>query len=97
MAAVARLGDNCTGHGCWPARPSVAGSGNVSINGIKALRVGDDYASHTCPTIPQTHDGSQAVGSSSVTVNKKSLARIGDGVSCGGSLAQGSPNVTAGG
>ncbi|BBB22281.1 conserved hypothetical protein [Abyssogena phaseoliformis symbiont OG214] len=91
-AAVGRLDDNCTGHSC----PSVAGSNNVTVNSIKVLRVDDGYASHTCSAIPETHGGSQAVGSSSVTVNGKPLAR-GGGVSCGGTLAQGSNTVTVGG
>ena len=31
MPAVTRIGDNCTGHGCFPPRPSIAGSGNVFV------------------------------------------------------------------
>lgn len=96
MPAVGRKGDNCTGHGCWPSRPAVSGSPNVTINNIPALRVDDAYAAHTCPAIPETHDGNQAQGSSSVTVNAKALSRVGDNVSCGGALAEGSPNVTSG-
>jgi uncharacterized Zn-binding protein involved in type VI secretion len=36
MPAVSRLGDNCTGHGCWPPRPSTGASPNVRVNGIAA-------------------------------------------------------------
>lgn len=96
MAAAGRMTDPCTGHGCWPSRPSVSGSADVTINGLPALRMGDVYASHTCPAIPETHGGSQASGSATVTVNGKPLARVGDAVSCGGALASGSPNVSVG-
>ncbi|MHC3749329.1 PAAR domain-containing protein [Stutzerimonas stutzeri] len=97
MPAVSRRGDNCTGHGCWPARPSTEGSPNVFINGIAAHRQGDAWAAHTCPTIPETHASALAAGSATVFANGKQLARIGDPVACGSSVAQGSPNVFAGG
>lgn len=97
MPAVSRLGDQCTGHGCWPPRPSTGASPNVFINGIAAHRQGDAWAAHTCPTIPETHDSVLAAGSATVFVNGKQLARIGDPVACGSSVAQGSPNVFAGG
>ena len=97
MPAVSRLGDQCTGHGCWPPRPSSQGSPNVLINGIAAHRQGDAWAAHTCPSIPETHASTLAAGSSTVFVNGKQLARIGDPVACGSSVAQGSPTVFAGG
>lgn len=97
MPAVARRGDICSGHGCWPSRPSVGGSPNVFINGIPALRVGDAWAAHTCPIIPETHASVQASGSSTVFCNGIPLARVGDAVACGSSVASGSPNVFAGG
>lgn len=97
MPAVSRLGDQCTGHGCWPPRPSTGASPNVFVNGIAAHRQGDAWAAHTCPTIPETHDSVLAAGSATVFVNGKQLARIGDPVVCGSSVAQGSANVFAGG
>lgn len=97
MPAVARLGDICTGHGCWPPRPCVEGSPNVFINGRPAHRVGDAWAPHTCPAIPETHASVQAQGSSKVFVNGRPLARIGDAVACGSKVATGSGNVFAGG
>lgn len=95
MPAVARLGDKDTGHGSWPPRPSTSGSPNVFINGIAALRVDDTYGPHTSGS--NTHSGTVVSGSGTVKVNGKSLARIGDDVSCGSAIAQGSPNVFAGG
>lgn len=97
MPAVTRLGDNWTGHGWWPPRPSVAGSPNVYVNGIPVVTQGDAFAAHTCPSIPETHGGVLAAGSSTVYVNGKQLGRVTDPVSCGSSVAQGSPNVFAGG
>lgn len=95
MPAASRLGDSCTGHGCFPPRPSTSGSGNVFINGIPALRVGDSFATHCCG--PSCHGGVSAAGSSSVFINGKAATRIGDAVSCGSALAQGSGNVFIGG
>jgi uncharacterized Zn-binding protein involved in type VI secretion len=97
MPAVTRKGDNCTGHGCWPSRPSTGASPNVFVNGIAVHRQGDAWAPHTCPTIPETHASVLAAGSSSVFVNGQPIGRIGDPVACGSSVAAGSPNVFAGG
>lgn len=97
MPGVSRKGDQCSGHGCWPARPSTTGSPNVFVNGIAAHRQGDAWAPHTCPSIPETHASTLAKGSVTVLVNGKPLARIGDPVACGSVVAQGSANVFAGG
>ena len=97
MPAVSRLGDQCTGHGCWPPRPSTGASPNVFVNGIAVHRQGDAWAAHTCPSIPETHASNLAAGSATVFANGKQLARIGDPVACGSAVAQGSGNVFAGG
>ncbi|CAE6923334.1 conserved protein of unknown function [Pseudomonas marincola] len=97
MPAVTRKGDACTGHGCWPPRPSTGASPDVFVNGIAAHRQGDGWAAHTCPTIPQTHASTLAMGSASVFANGKPLGRIGDPVACGSAVAAGSANVFAGG
>lgn len=96
MPAVSRQGDTCTGHGGFPPRPSTSGSPDVFINSIPAHRVGDSWAVHCDPT-PSCHGGAAASGSGSVFVNGKPLTRIGDAVNCGSAIAQGSPNVFAGG
>lgn len=95
MPAVTRKGDICTGHGCFPARPNNEGSPDVFINGIAAHRVGDGWETHCCGS--SCHGSTMASGSSTVFVNGKPLARIGDQVACGSSSAQGSPDVFAGG
>lgn len=97
MPKAGQKGNLCTGHGTWPPRPSISGSDNVTIEGKSALRKGDGYAVH-CSTVKPypCHAGSQAKGSSTVFVNNKPLARVGDDVSCGGSLAEGASTVFAG-
>ena len=100
MPGVARLGDKCTGHDCFPQRNSSSGSPNVFVNGIPALRVGDSFETHCCThsDCPHgCHEGVLEMGSSTVYVNGKPLGRIGDPVSCGGTVAEGSGNVFAGG
>ena len=96
MPAVTRLGDICTGHGCFPSRPSTGGSPNVSCNGIPVHREGDSWAPHGC-AVCAPHGSVLEAGSSTVSVNGKSLGRIGDSVACGSSVATGSSNVFAGG
>ncbi len=96
MPAQTRLGDTDTGHDACPTRPLVSSSGNVFINGKGAGRVGDSYVAHGCFIHP-AHTGIIASGSSSVFINGLAAGRIGDPVSCGGSVAQGSPNVFVGG
>jgi len=95
MPAAVRLGDECTGHGCFPSRVNDQGSPNVFINGKPAHRQGDHWVTHCC-AIP-CHDSTASGGSSSVFVNGKPKVRIGDEVACGSAAAQGSPNVFVGG
>jgi len=58
--------------------------------------VGDHYASHGCVTHPG-HQDVIAAGSSTVSINGIPAARTGDGVSIGGTVRDGSPNVRIGG
>lgn len=95
MPAVTRLGDTCTGHGCYPSRANDQASGNVFVNGIGAHRQGDHWVTHCCG--PACHDSALSAGSSTVYVNGKQLCRIGDPVACGGASSVGSGNVFAGG
>lgn len=96
MSKATRVGDDCTGHDACPAVPLVSGSPNVFINGKAAGRVGDPYSPHGCED-HSTHTPHIASGSSSVFINGIPAGRIGDSVDCGGSVAQGSPNVFIGG
>lgn len=93
MPPAVRLTDKCTGHGPFGPRPAVSASTNVIINNLGAHRVGDQWAPHCSVSC---HDSKQATGASSVFVNSKPLARVGDMIACGSANAQGSPNVFAG-
>lgn len=95
-SAVTRLGDNGSGHGSYPPRPNDEASDDVFINGIGAHREGDHWVTH-CNSTPSCHDSVLASGSSTVYVNSKELGRIGDPVACGSTVAEGSPDVFAGG
>ena len=95
MPSIVRIGDICTGHGAFPPRVCDSGSSDVFINGIGAHREGDHWVTH-CNPVPSCHDSVLAVGSSTVYVNGKALARIGDSVTCGSVCAEGSSNVFAG-
>jgi uncharacterized Zn-binding protein involved in type VI secretion len=94
MPAVVRLGDNCSGHGCYPARPNSQASSDVFVNSKGVHRLGDAWSSHCCG-VP-CHDGVASSGSATVYVNGKPICRVGDSVSCGSTMAQGSDNVFAG-
>ncbi|EGU56861.1 PAAR repeat-containing protein [Vibrio nigripulchritudo ATCC 27043] len=99
MPAAARLGDSCAGHGCFPATPIIAGSGDVFINGKPAARQGDTVLLHACPCpkMPHgIHGRSISAGSSTVSINGKPASRVGDAIGCGGSVAAGSGDVFIG-
>ncbi len=95
MPAVTRLGDTCTGHGCFPSRPSSSASPDVFANGIPVHRHGDSWSSHCCGL--SCHGGVLASGSGTVFANGKMIGRIGDPVDCGSAVAVGSGDVFAGG
>jgi len=91
MPSATRIGDECTGHGCFPPRVNDEGSSNVFINGVGAHRQGDHWVTHCCDD--KCHDSSAASGSSSVYINGISGMRVGDPIGCGSAVAQGSSNV----
>ena len=94
MPGIARAGDLCTGHGCFPSRPGTTTSTSVFINGLSVHRLGDKFDVHCCGK--ECHDGIISSSSSTVFVEGIALARIGDPISCGSMLGQGSPNVFSG-
>jgi uncharacterized Zn-binding protein involved in type VI secretion len=106
MPPQGRVGDYAfvpaDAHGC-PAcphpctGPATAGSPNVLVNGMMALRVGDP-GSHAACCGPNSWNA--AMGSATVFINDKQAHRLGDTTThCGGvgSLIVGSPNVIVGG
>ncbi|WP_368042992.1 PAAR domain-containing protein [uncultured Megasphaera sp.] len=96
MPAVTRLGDNNTGHDACQPVALASCSRNVFINGKGAGRLNDTYISHSCSE-HSPHVGHIASGSATVFINGRPAARVGDSVSCGGSVAAGSPDVSIGG
>jgi len=95
MAAAARLGDLCTGHGCWAPRIGADASPNVYTNGRRAHRLSDPWRSHCCDS--NCHASVVATGSRTVFINGRRATRIGDRIACGSLVAQGSNNVFIGG
>ena len=97
MPPVTRLGDDCTGLGSFPPRPSNGGRGNVFVNGIPEHRQGVGRAPHGSKSPSPPHGSTLSSGSGTVFVNGKQCGRIGDPVACGSAVAVGSSNVFAGG
>jgi uncharacterized Zn-binding protein involved in type VI secretion len=96
MAAVSRIGDMSTGHGCFA--PTALTSTPVTktfFNGKLASVVdsGCQHAPHTCGQT--THAGSTrspSSGASKTYIEGKLAARIGDNIACGDAIAEGSSN-----
>lgn len=94
MPAVSRLGDLCTGHECYPPRPSMSSSEDVFGNDIGVVRFSDLFEVHCCDG--SCHDGTVSEASPTVFVNDLPLARVGDMISCGSAISQGSENIFSG-
>jgi uncharacterized Zn-binding protein involved in type VI secretion len=99
MAGVARFGDICTGHDCYPPRQNIAGSSNVFVNSRGAHRQLDGWGPHCwwCCCSGNCHLAISVKGSSMVFVNSRQLMRLGDPISCGSAVGWGSKNVGCGG
>lgn len=99
MPAVTRIGDRDVDH-CSSMTRAV-GSPNVFANDIAVSRQGDANTEHEIPDSDDTcsnHTAGIALGSTTVILNDaRGIGRIGDGVSDCTSVAEGSPNVFAGG
>ncbi|WP_460951218.1 PAAR domain-containing protein [Pseudomonas marginalis] len=79
----------------------VAGSFNVYINGLNAMRAGEDIAS-SCSGLPMNHPVWPfpvliAEGSATVFINGKPAARLHSKMVCGAHIKSGSPNTFIGG
>lgn len=94
MPAVTLVGDVCTGHDCFPPRPSISGSESVYINGKSVVRLGDTYATHCCRS--SCHAGVLASASSRVFIEGAAVGRVGDALSCGSKVREGSGDVFVG-
>ncbi len=96
MPAVCRIGHADVPH-CGPMERN-EGSVNVNVNGIPLSRQTDKNTSHLKPGNPcPSHTAPIAVGSATVRVNGLGCGRFGDSITGCTSVAEGSPNVFAGG
>lgn len=85
---ICLLGHNCTGHGDFPARPNSEADEYLLVNGKPVHCEGHAWSVH-CNLVPVCHGAVLAGGSVLMTVNGRAVGRIGDAVSCGGSVAEG--------
>ena len=109
MPPVHRVGDICTGHGCWPPRtaiPSPLGMCTVISTALPIHLVGDWYMPHHCPgSSSPPHTAMGLTGAMTVIASFRPVRRIGDVLTTGGAAPlgpcfgyaiTGSPNVWAG-
>lgn len=99
MPQLVRVGDLCTGHECWPPRPSISGSRTVFSDGLAMHRKGDQWATHcrVCGKRRPCHSGVLASASSNVFADGRQVGRVGDLISCGSRCARGSSRTFSGG
>ena len=99
MPGIVRVGDLCSGHGCYPPRPAIEGSPSVFMNSRAIVREGDKYASHCCMCCdkPKCHESVVQKASSNVYADGIEIARVGDPIACGSACAQASTDGFGGG
>ena len=101
MPIISVLGDYCSSHACFTSRPNDEASPDVFAEGVPVHRQGDHWVVHCCTHSEHPHgchDSVLASGSSTVFVNGKQCARIGDPIACGSTDAgPGAPSVIVGG
>ena len=96
MPAITRKGDADVPHCSGMVRD--AHSPNVFCNNIPISRQTDVNTGHLLPGAPcPSHSAPIAVGSTTVFINNLGCGRVGDAISGCTSVAEGSPNVFAGG
>jgi uncharacterized Zn-binding protein involved in type VI secretion len=98
MSPVARIGDSiATGHGCDGTTTLTGPSDDVFANSLGVEREGDPTVEHAVSgrRCSVSHTATVNVGSGTVYVNNKPIARVGDSAD-DGSITSGSPTVFAG-
>lgn len=101
MPAIARDGDSfTTGHGCTTTSTLIGQTGlnsKVYVNGLPVVCKGDPSQVHTIGNPPACtpHTATVSVGSATVFVGGKGVARVGDPIDSG-SITEGSDDVFAG-
>lgn len=95
MPAVTRIGDLTRGHSGFHPTRLLQGSPMVFVNGRAVGTIGKVYAIHR--NRKSAHIGRLASGSATVFANGRAVGRVNDKLSCGDTVAQGSPTIFAGG
>lgn len=96
MPAVSRIGDLSTGHGCYPPTVLVVTPVKKTFwNGKLSSVVNSacQHATHCCGS--SCHVGSErspSTGALKTYIESWAAARIGDNITCGDAIAQGSYN-----
>lgn len=88
MAAISHDGAMTTGHGPYPPTPIKSSQSKVFVGGIAAL-VDDDEANYH----GHTPVGKCIASTSKVFISGKAVVQIGDSLTDGDHVAQGSPKV----
>lgn len=97
MAALSKLGDMSTGHGCFPPTAMVTTPVTKTyVNGILA-GVADpqcQFATHVCGTTthPQSERYPIPAPGNKTFIEGYPIAKIGDDINCGDAIAEGSGN-----
>lgn len=93
---ICRDGDLESGHDCWHPVPikAIPYGKPVLVNKIQVALAGNVTAIHTCGDKPP-HPDTAVKGSKKLWINKKMTMRIGDTLSGGAVMAQGSHSVVA--
>lgn len=79
-----------------PPTTMVDSCGTVKINGVLATFQGAKASPHQVGTAPP-HQGAVVIGSTTVKIEGKGAARMGDMLSCGSQIGSGSGTVIIGG
>lgn len=93
MPKITLKGHMCTGHGCFPPRPSNQGCTGFTINGVPVHLQTHSWSAHGCATCAP-HPSVLANGISGFTINEREVGSVGDPVACGSSVAQGISGFT---
>lgn len=99
MPGVATQSTSSTGHACFPPTNSTSGYATTAFFNGKAIQLKGQtiYQPHSCGS--STHANNLRMvseGSGSFFMEGKSVARIGDGITCGDMIAEGSGNAFIG-
>ena len=94
MPGIVRLGDVCSGHGCFPPRRGITISPNVFCESIPVHRLNDVLEPHCCPD-NGCHAGIY-LANKTVFSNSLSIQISGDPISCGSTSIISSGTVIVG-